>query len=489
MKGKTVIAALLPLLASAGYAQSCLPAFRYSREPAVLIGQVVGDSTLKAYDMSVSYTMKYSSGMGDARRGMESAADENGRCLFSLPSGTTVDCLVTVGDHGFSCYIVPGDTVSFTLDAGKLNAHGMADALTFDGQLADFNHDLVYAAEKGFDPKTIYRDLEMKRNGGTLSGELKECSIDGYFSYLDSIRRRVDERIDTDRTIGNAYREFAKAANHYMYGEAIPSCAYSIRYAGLDTEEKYAVYARRVEQMLESYMQGDPWSDPALSYVMWGTPESALPSGFQKSVRLPDDYRQCHLASRYLMMIGRQSQLLSEAQKDSIGILLPELGRDVLDYNEKLERKLSFINEHGKSRICSIPDDKADSDDILSAVLERYHGRPVLLDLWETTCGPCRLAFKQMHDKKLELSDRIHFVNIASERSDRAEWERLVPNYVGDHYLLTERQLKALHGQIPCDAAAVPVWVLVNADGSIHHAFIGWSNVEQMMMQLAPVLQ
>ena len=94
-----------------------------------------------------------------------------------------------------------------------------------------------------------------------------------------------------------------------------------------------------------------------------------------------------------------------------------------------------------------------------------------------------------MHEKKKELADRIHFVNVASDRSDLATWQRLVPNYIGDHFRLTGQQLQALHRQIPCDTNGIPLWVLINADGTIHHAFVGYSNVESMMKEINQVLQ
>lgn len=67
-----------------------------------------------------------------------------------------------------------------------------------------------------------------------------------------------------------------------------------------------------------------------------------------------------------------------------------------------------------------------------------------MLDLWKTTCGPCRLAFREMHEKKKELASRMLFVSIASENSDLTTWQRLIPNYIGDHYRLTRLQLQDL---------------------------------------------
>ena len=487
MNKKTIIVILLVLVAIAGQAQKHLPELKYSKEPAVLNGIILGDASQRPNNVGAHYLLKYNSGMGDALRQESATVDANGSFSMSLPTGTTVKCHVTVGECRFTCYVVPGQTVSFTLNLEKLKM-GLAKALTFSGQLADFNHDLVYATEQGIDPETIYRDIEAKRNMGQLADELPEKSVQGYFNYLDSTYRRINELIDADRKIGTAYREFSKAVNHYEWSGMMPFCGHAIQYEGLDTEDEYKAFEARLRQRLDNYMQDDPWANSMLSYVMWGVPETFVKSYVSRPVKLPTDYQQCHLASKYLEQMGVQKQLLAEEQKDSVRTFLPVLGQEVLDYNDRMERELSFVNEQGMSRICTLPDSMKGFDDILSAILKPYKGKPVLLDLWETTCGPCRMAFKALHEKKKELADRMHFVNIASENSDFATWQRLVPNYIGDHYRLTKQQLQNLHRQIPCETSAVPVWVVVNADGIIHHAFIGWGGIDQMIKELSSVL-
>ncbi len=493
MKKKLIVTAILAAAITASWAQEHLPSLKYSKEPAVLQGCIINDisdGSQKAEYFKVVYSKKYHSGMGDARIVEKAVLDDNGCCSLSLPTGTSVNCKVMVSkDHDFSCYIVPGDATSFTLDFGKLRTKGMAEALTFNGPLADFNHDLVYASEKGFDPQDIYNGINMKANAGKLKDELPEISENGYFQYLDSTYQRINDMIDSDTVIGNAYREYAKAVNHYMYVSAMDYCAYSIRYAGIKTEEDFAAHYERLNRRVEGLLKEKNWDSPVLSYVMWHQPDISLPNEVASLVKLPDDYRQCYLATKYMVQIGKDSQLLSEAQIDSVRTLLPELGQDVLDYNAQLEKQLEFITEDGMSKICTLPADKIHSGDVLSAILEPYRGRPVLLDLWETTCGPCRMAFKGLHEKKKELSGKVHFVNIASERSDLSSWERLVNNFIGDHYRLTEEQLLALQSQLPCDTDGVPLWVVINPDGSIHHTFSGWGGVDYTMEHLQPVLQ
>lgn len=486
---QTIIFLLLAVVTMTVQAQKHLPEIRYDSKPAVLSGHIIGaekPSTLHLRSMK-----RYCSGMPlDGLWREEVTLDSNGQFQTSIPVNMTNSCTVRFGGQQFSLFVVPGKKVSFTLNLQQLQLEGLAEALTFGGELARFNHDLVYATEKGIDPISIYDEMEDKRNTGQLLNELPEKSEQGYFDYLDATRHRIDKMLDAEEHIGTAYREFAKAVNLYMYGSMIPFCGQSIQYAGiLDDEAAYDAFEARLRSRCDRYMQGDPWANPLLSYVMWGDADMFIAHYVSRPVKLPDSYWKCWYASKYLAQIEKEKTLLSEAQKDSLQTLMSELSAEVLAHNDRLEQELSFVSEQEMSRICSLPDEAASTDDILSLLLKPYRGRPVLLDLWETTCGPCRMAFKEMHEKKKELADRIHFVNVASDRSDLATWQRLVPNYIGDHFRLTGQQLQALHRQIPCDTNGIPLWVIINADGTIHHAFVGYSNLDSMMKEINQVLQ
>ena len=80
MNKKTIITALLALVAMAGQAQKHLPELKYSKEPAVLNGIIIGDASQRPNSVGVRYLLKYTSGMGDALK-QESTTVEQ-RLLF-----------------------------------------------------------------------------------------------------------------------------------------------------------------------------------------------------------------------------------------------------------------------------------------------------------------------------------------------------------------------------------------------------------------------
>jgi len=68
MSNKVIITILLALVAMTGLAQKHLPAFQYSKEPAVLSGQIIGNNQQITESVHVRYVLKYTSGTGDALR-------------------------------------------------------------------------------------------------------------------------------------------------------------------------------------------------------------------------------------------------------------------------------------------------------------------------------------------------------------------------------------------------------------------------------------
>ncbi len=105
-------------------------------------------------------------------------------------------------------------------------------------------------------------------------------------------------------------------------------------------------------------------------------------------------------------------------------------------------------------------------EEIFDAIIAEHQGKVVMVDLWDTWCGPCRLAIKATEPlKDTELSDKdIVWIYIADESSDPNKYLEMIPNIRGLHYKLTRPQIELIHNRFEVDG--IPFYILVDREGN-----------------------
>ena len=117
-----------------------------------------------------------------------------------------------------------------------------------------------------------------------------------------------------------------------------------------------------------------------------------------------------------------------------------------------------------KSNVMQTPE--VADDKVFEAIIAPHIGKVVMVDLWNTWCGPCRVALKHNEPLKTgELSnDDIVWIYIADESSDPVKYLEMIPDIKGIHYKVNTDQIKAIREQFKVDG--IPYYILVDGEGN-----------------------
>ena len=116
-----------------------------------------------------------------------------------------------------------------------------------------------------------------------------------------------------------------------------------------------------------------------------------------------------------------------------------------------------------KAQVMDTPD--VPKEKLFEALIAPHKGKVVLVDFWNTWCGPCRAAIKTNEPLKSgELkSDGLVWLYIANETSPLVTYKTMIPDIRGLHYRLNEEQWDYLCNKFQIDG--IPSYVLVDKAG------------------------
>ena len=126
-------------------------------------------------------------------------------------------------------------------------------------------------------------------------------------------------------------------------------------------------------------------------------------------------------------------------------------------------------------------------ENALQTILDKHKGKTILVDLWATWCGPCKLGHEKMKPLKEELKDKdIVYIYIAASSSDYDQWKEYIADIPGEHYFLTEDQYRYISKQYEC--TGIPFYAIYNTKGNQTFRQEGFAGVEIIKEALEKVL-
>ena len=193
---------------------------------------------------------------------------------------------------------------------------------------------------------------------------------------------------------------------------------------------------------------------------------------YQRAALAPDiDWAQLVEATSPLADLRKVSSLPSKAENDALteadlaslrSLKNPFYAEACEAIQARVRRELAALE--GKVKIEETPD--VAPDKLFDAIVAPYKGKVVLVDFWNTWCGPCQAAIKANEPLKTgELkSDDIVWIYLANETSPLVTYKTQIGKIAGKHYRLNEEQWKYLCEKFKVDG--IPSYVLVDRDGN-----------------------
>lgn len=137
--------------------------------------------------------------------------------------------------------------------------------------------------------------------------------------------------------------------------------------------------------------------------------------------------------------------------------MLQQANVELLERLEANKKKSGFtINEAGE----------VSDEDLFASIISPFRGKVLLVDIWATWCGPCRMANKAMIPMKEELKDKdIVYIYITGETSPLKTWENMIPDIHGEHYRVTNAQWEYLSKSFKVEG--VPTYLIIDREGNI----------------------
>ena len=122
-------------------------------------------------------------------------------------------------------------------------------------------------------------------------------------------------------------------------------------------------------------------------------------------------------------------------------------------------------------------------ENILQTILGNYKGKAVLIDMWETWCGPCRAGHKAMAPMKEQMKGQnVQFVYIASPSSPPTTWQKMIKDIDGDHYYLTEEQNHYILSHY--ESSGIPTYAIYDTKGHQTYKSIGFPGNDVIRKEL-----
>lgn len=310
-----------------------------------------------------------------------------------------------------------------------------------------------------------------------------------YRDYVQKAYEQKQSAIDADKTISVATRTLAHSYLSMSYASALFGFKNNIAMAPMivgkkgvrraDLNVDTLSYFKPLEQLPILHSKNQRYysflADFTSSFCRQYMAEDPLLDDIAVGKRLSRSLGRKHLLTEQQMAAARDS-----IANDMVRELLFADNEDLKSQQKSADEKMvEMIKTASSSSVYSIIDidPKMSAEQIFPSIINKYKGKTLLLDFWNTWCMPCRAAMSAIRPLKEQLTDVV-YVYIADASSPVGKWGEMIKTISGVHVRLTEEQADAL-GDL-YHFSGIPTYFVVNKEGKITYQTTSFPGVDKL---------
>ena len=415
----------------------------------------------------------------------------DGTCQVSANAILPTVATIRVNRTEIPFLAVPNDTTTVTIDLPTLtiaathlfaNDSDVKKYVWFEGKHAAIDTELQSVKTK----IDVY--------GVTFFDDICGMTPLQYRDYVQQSYDRMLAAINSNAAIGTATRTLAQSILSMNYASALFGFKSNISMAPMiagkrgvpraDMSIDTLSYFKPLEQLSILHSKNQRYyfhlrdfttalrrkyisADPLLDDIAIG---KRLSSSFNRKLPLTEQQ----------IAVARDS-IANDMVRNLIFANNDDLKSQLLAADEKMAEIKKTTNTSSSHLSIIDIDPKMSAQQILPTITDKYKGKAVLIDFWNTWCVPCKAAMSTIRPLKEQLTDVV-YVYIADASSPVDKWGEMIKTISGVHVRLTEEQADAL-GKI-YKFSGIPTYFVVNKEGEITYQKTSFPGVEKLKEEL-----